>query len=169
LTSSEAQENADAGARLDKVADGGIFVAHAPAAAIAVGLLGGQTIRAGDATFTFPDFTGNFAAMTLTAMDNQPIVQSRRILLTLVNRAENQGMGWNAARTSVSNQWGRGPTLVTAPPATVTLKTDGPRQVFALDAHRPAHRRSARAVHRRPRWRRSVPIPDRCEIRHGVV
>jgi len=56
-----------------------------------------------------------------------------KLLLTLVGKVENQGMGWNADRTSVGDQWGQGPTLAEGIPAAVSLKTDGPRTVWALD------------------------------------
>ena len=86
------------------------------------------------ATFTFPRFGNNFAAVTLTAMDQKTIASSRHILLTFVGKVENQGMGWNAVRTSVGDQWGQGPTLAEGIPATVTLQTDGgARHVWALD------------------------------------
>ena len=42
-------------------------------------------------------------------------------------------MGWNANRTSVGDQWGQGPTQAEGIPATVTLQTNGPRSVWALD------------------------------------
>ncbi len=87
------------------------------------------------ASFTFPTFGNNFAAMTLTAMDQKPIPQSRRLLLTLVGKVENQGMGWNADRASVGDQWGHGPVMAEGVPATVSLKTDGgARHVWALDS-----------------------------------
>ncbi len=85
------------------------------------------------ATLTFPAFGNNFAAMTLTAMDQKPVTQSRRLLLTLVGKVENQGMVWNADRTSVGDQWGHGPVMAEGIPATVTLKTNAARHVWALD------------------------------------
>ena len=87
----------------------------------------------GDDTLTFPAFGNNFAAVTLTAMDGKPTAQSKRLLLTMAGKVENQDMGWNADRTSVGNQWGHGPTVAEGIPATVKLKTDGPRTVWALD------------------------------------
>ena len=93
-------------------------------------------VTLGDSTLTFPAFGNNFAAMTLTAMDQKPLNQSRHVLLTLVGKVENTGMVWNADRTSISDQWGHGPILAEGIPATVVLKTDGTpgRQVWALDA-----------------------------------
>ncbi len=98
-----------------------------------VGYVGGQTVTLGVNTLTFPAFGNDFAAVTLTAMDQEPTAQSHKLLLTLAGKVENQGMGWNADRTSVGDQWGHGPTLAEGIPATVTLKTNGPRRVWALD------------------------------------
>ena len=111
-----------------------------------VGYIGSQTLHvtatsgfgknqhtAAVAAFIFPVFGNNFAAVTLTAMDQKPTALSHKLLLTLVGKVENQGMGWNANRTSVGSQWGRGPTVAEGIPATVTLHTDSPRTVWALD------------------------------------
>ena len=112
---------------------GGLYSANSPFSSAAAGYVGGQTVTLGANTLTFPKFGNNFAAMTLTAMDRKPTVQSLKLLLTLVGKVENQGMGWNADRTSVGDQWGQGPTLAEGIPAAVSLKTDGPRTVWALD------------------------------------
>ena len=118
---------------VSKTSVGALYTASASAAQALTGYVGGQTVTLGTNTLTFPAFGNNFAAVTLTAMDQKPIPQSRRLLLTLVGKVENQGMVWNAARTSVGNQWGQGPTVAEGIPATVTLKMDGPRHVWALD------------------------------------
>ena len=84
-------------------------------------------------TLAFPAFGNNFAAIMLTAMDQQPLAQSHKMLLTLAGKVENQDMGWNADRTSVGDKWGHGPTVAEGIPATVTLKTRDARHVWALD------------------------------------
>jgi len=61
----------------------------------------------------------NYAVVVLTSLDGKDLARSRRILLVATGRAENQGMGWNADRTSVGNRWGHGPTLVNGVPLTV--------------------------------------------------
>ncbi len=112
---------------------GGRYLATSPSAQSIVGYVGGQTVTLGQNTLIFPAFGNNFAAVTLTAMDQKPIAQSRKMLLTLVGKVENQDMGWNASRTSVGSQWGHGPTVAEGIPATVTLKTSAARHVWALD------------------------------------
>jgi hypothetical protein len=56
------------------------------------------------------------------------------ILVTATGYVENQGMGWNAERTSVGNQWGEGPVLCEGIPFELTLKTTHAR-AWALDGH----------------------------------
>ena len=118
---------------VSKTRTGALYTASASAAQALTGYVGGQTVTLGTNTLTFPAFGNNFAAVTLTAMDQKPLPQSRRLLLTLVGKVENQDMVWNAARTSVGNQWGHGPTVAEGIPATITLKTDSARHVWALD------------------------------------
>jgi hypothetical protein len=65
-------------------------------------------------------------------MDGQPVRESKRMLLTLVGKVENQGMVWNADRTSVGNQWGHGPTMAEGIPATVSVLAPV-AHVYALD------------------------------------
>jgi hypothetical protein len=70
----------------------------------------------------------------LTSLDNQPVADSRRLLLVLSGRAENIGMGFNADRSSVGNNWGSGPTYAEGIDCTVRLATSaGYTRVWALD------------------------------------
>lgn len=76
-----------------------------------------------------------FAAVALTAMDDRDSVRSRSLLLTAVGRVENTSMGWNAARNSVGNRWGTGPTVAEGVPAAIALRTHARMAtVHALDA-----------------------------------
>ena len=109
------------------------YVVDSAGAVSIVGYVGGKTIGLTSGAVTFPAFSNNFAAVTLTPMDQKPLVHSRRLLLTLAGKIENQGMGWNADRTSVGSQWGHGPTVAEGIPATVMLKTDAAHHVWALD------------------------------------
>ncbi|HEY3230569.1 MAG TPA: hypothetical protein VGJ87_15200 [Roseiflexaceae bacterium] len=47
------------------------------------------------------DVTNPFCAITLTALDAEPIARSTRMLLTTGARVENTGQQWNETRTSV--------------------------------------------------------------------
>ena len=116
-----------------KTAAGARYLAVSPSAQSITGFVGGQTVTLGANTLAFPAFGNDFAAATLTAMDQQPLAQSHRMLLTLVGKVENQDMGWNADRTSVGDKWGHGPTVAEGIPATMTLKTSAARHVWVLD------------------------------------
>jgi hypothetical protein len=109
------------------------YVVDSAGAASIVGYVGGQTIGMTSGAMTFPAFGNNFAAVTLTPMDQKSLAQSHHLLLTLAGKVENQGMVWNADRTSVGSHWGHGPSVAEGIPATVMLKTDGMRHVWALD------------------------------------
>jgi hypothetical protein len=120
--------------KLQKTDAGNVYIAAAPAAATFVGYIGAATLSAGDVQLTTEAFGNNFAAVTVVATDGQPLASSRRILVTVCGRAENQGMVWNADRTSVGTRWGRGPTIAQYVPARVRLPVSGAPKVYALDS-----------------------------------
>lgn len=97
------------------------FVVTAPAARAAVGYVAERELRLGDVTVRFGKTSNNFASLTLVALDAKPIAESKRLLLTVAGRVENTGMVWNEQRNSVSNQWGKAPTVVEGIPVEVTL------------------------------------------------
>jgi len=57
-----------------------------------------------------------------------------RILVTATGYVENQGMGWNADKTSVGNQWGEGPVMCEGIPFELILKTKR-ATAWPLDSH----------------------------------
>jgi len=87
--------------------------------------LGGWTVRTGA-------IERDYATIVLTSLDGAPLESSKHMLLVAVGSAENEGMEWNAERTSVSNRWGRGPTQVNGIPAEMTLRAPV-TAVHALD------------------------------------
>lgn len=111
---------------------GRVYRVDTPGAKALAGFVGDSTVAMEDAEFTFAPFGFNFAAVTLTATDSMSIPRSKRVLLTVGGRVENQNMRWNAARDSVSDEWGTGPVRAEFVPLTVKLRTDGPRRVFSL-------------------------------------
>jgi hypothetical protein len=80
----------------------------------------------------FGDLPRGHAVLTAVTLDDRSIADSTHILLSLSARVENQGMGWNATRTSVSDQWGQGPTVAELVKARLTLPGAGWR-AQALD------------------------------------
>jgi hypothetical protein len=111
-----------------------VFSADSPFSKVMVGFLGGQSVAVGNWLVRAGETPHNFAALTLSALDSQPIEQSRSLLLTAVGRVENIGMGWNADRTSVGDQWGTGPVQCEGISALVTLPSRATSvTVYALD------------------------------------
>jgi hypothetical protein len=62
-----------------------------------------------------------FCALTLSALDSEPISRSARLLLTATARVANSGMRWNAMRTSLG-EWGTPPPRIEPVAGTVTLR-----------------------------------------------
>jgi hypothetical protein len=107
-------------------------VVDAPEVAAAVGYIGGASIDAGALHVSCERFGRDFASVTAVALDEKPLPESARVLVTIVGRAENQDMRWNADRTSVGGHWGHGPTIVERVPATIRLEGRAGATVYAL-------------------------------------
>lgn len=112
----------------------GIYTVDAPAAKVVVGRCTGRVTKLTGVQLDVKSNQRNFAAITLNAADGEPLAKSRRLLLTAVGKVENTDMGWNEDFSSVSNQWGKAPTLCESVAATVTLETgSAAAKVHALD------------------------------------
>ncbi|MBM4089028.1 MAG: hypothetical protein FJ276_06275 [Planctomycetes bacterium] len=105
--------------------EGPALLVNAPAARLAIGKIVGRKIALGDAIVEVGAMELDYACLALVALDGKPLSESMSVLLTAAGRVENQGMGWNADRTSVSTAWGKGPTIAEVVPATVTLPGTG--------------------------------------------
>jgi len=106
----------------------------APRAKCFAGLIAGRRLQLGELDLRFAPNTVPFAAGGLASLDGQPIATSKRMLLTLVGRAENPNMGWNAARDSVGSNWGQGPPYLSSPSGALKLWTSAlGARVWALD------------------------------------
>jgi hypothetical protein len=146
-------------------ARGATYIVDAPAAKAAAGFVGGETLALGDVTLSFPSFGRGgegFAALTLVDLDGRALATTDRALLTLVGRAENRGMGWNADRTSVGDRWGEGPVMAEGIPCQVSLRASGHRVVWALDG-------SGQRRERVPAVRRSGTVVFRADPRYRTV
>jgi hypothetical protein len=75
-----------------------------------------------------------FCQVVLSSLDDQPLVRSKRLLLTAVARAENTGQVYNPSRTSLLDE-GKPPILVEPVRATITLKGVRATRVHILDHH----------------------------------
>ena len=97
------------------------FLIDAPAVRCAIGFLQNETIGLQDVSFQLDRASGGWAALGLAALDDQPISRSQRMLLVAVGQVANTGMRWNEQRTSVSDQWGREPTIAEGIGATIRM------------------------------------------------
>ena len=108
--------------------------AFSPAARFLVGFPGPSWLGFHGLDVT-PDAPGSFLSVALVSRDGKPIADSNSLLLTAASRFENQDDVWNTARTSVGNQWGHGPVLGHAAPASIGIETGATAAtVYALDA-----------------------------------
>ena len=67
------------------------------------------------------DVRNEFAALTLSSLDDAPIARARRLLLTAGARVANTGLQWNEDRTRATQQGGA-PSLIEPVTGTVTLR-----------------------------------------------
>ncbi len=97
------------------------------------GLVANQKFNVGLIEVDFGSTEPNYGTLVLTAIDDQPITDSNRLLLLASSGAENTDMKWNADRTSVGDQWGTGPTRVNLVPAKLKISLGSSFEVHALD------------------------------------
>lgn len=91
----------------------------APRVQAAVGWVGGKTVATADAEFRLKT---PFCAVSLIALDSQPLARSTKILLVAAARCANTGMKWNTERTSINDNWGGPPLLIEAVEGEISLR-----------------------------------------------
>lgn len=64
--------------------------------------------------------TNGFCAITLASVDEKPIADAERLLLTACSQVGNRGQRWNADKTSLED-WGQSPTVIEPVTGTLTL------------------------------------------------
>jgi hypothetical protein len=111
----------------DRRKDGEEFLqVNAPAARLLIGYVGGRDFTLGDVTLSVKTGTyRNYANIALVALDEKPIAESRRLLLTTVARVENKYQQWDEKRTTIGPKWSEGPTMAEPVPLTITLPGGG--------------------------------------------
>lgn len=110
-----------------------VLIVESPKSVVISGYVGGTAVNTSVGEFRFGRTPTDFASLMLVPLDGKPLKSSARILLTVLGRVENPGMGWNAARDSVSDRWGTGPTRAEAVPVTVNLTGLSAAKAFSLD------------------------------------
>jgi hypothetical protein len=111
---------------------GPVYAVESPVAVSMVGFLGGDEVSTRSLGITCPRFGRDFAALTALSLDGKPLELSNRVLITLVARAGNSGMEWNAARSSLGTHGGKAPTIAEHVPARIRLCHPGPGVLYPL-------------------------------------
>ena len=115
--------------------ENGLYTVNTPATKAVIGRCTGKTTGLDGVEFDVKANPHNFAALTLNAVDGQPLDRSGRLLLTAAGNVENSDMVWNANQTSVGTHWGHAPTVCEGIAAKVTLNTQAKSaKVYALDS-----------------------------------
>ena len=126
----------DTGELVYDLTDGeaGILTVNAPRAKAMIGFGAGKTFTLGDVVLEpGPTLQNGFSVITAAAVRGENFHSpGASILVTATGYVENQGMGWNAEKTSVGDQWGVGPVLCEGIPFQMTLKTPH-AEAWALD------------------------------------
>jgi len=113
----------------------GLFSVDTSRSKAIMGFLGGRNVQLSELRITQPTSHNNFASYALSSLDGAEIARSKRLLLVAAGKVENLGMGWNADRTSVGTQWGKGPTQVEGIVSEIEIFTSAKElRVWALDA-----------------------------------
>lgn len=87
----------------------GTYYAHSPAAWAITGLSSQSAAFTGDvARISNPAS----ASLTMTALDNNPLTESAKILITACGRCENTDMKFSPDRRTVGTNWGKGPVQI---------------------------------------------------------
>jgi hypothetical protein len=107
------------------------FSVDAPSLKLVCGMLAQSALKFGGVSLEFADFAAGFACVSLIALDDHPVLESRRLLFTVVGRAENAHRPKSADKTNVT-ALGDGPALAQFVPVTLTLPRDNWRAA-ALD------------------------------------
>jgi len=115
---------------------GGVLTVNAPRAKAVIGFGAGKTFELGDVTLRpGPTMQGGFSVITASAIRGDDFhSRGAGILVTATGYVENRGMGWNAEKTSVGDQWGDGPVMCEGIPFEMILKTKR-ASAWPLDSH----------------------------------
>ena len=100
-----------------------------------VGFVGDKTQTVGDFEWQGTKAGRNFVSLTATTRDNKPLSASGAILVTVMSKAENPGLSWNAERTFATDAWKTGAVEVEGVFGRVIITTGAKSAtVYALDS-----------------------------------
>jgi len=104
---------------------------------VAVALTGaiadGQPRDLGPLSIVIDPTENGYATFSAVALDAKRFEQSKKILISIANRAENTGMIWNDKRNSVNENWGTPPTRVEGVAGSVQFRSEHPFKASALN------------------------------------
>ena len=109
-----------------------VYTCAGPRLIALAGFIGGTTTSAGDGSFTL-SAAGRFGALTIAALDGQPLTTSHRILITALAGSSNTGMRRKADGSGIDD-WGRAPVLVEGLAGELDLRIPAGLHARALDA-----------------------------------
>jgi hypothetical protein len=110
-----------------------LFAVDTPKTKLIIGFVGDRKVELKGFSLALAPGAPAWIAAAVTAMDDRPLSESQRVLLVLLGRVENQDMGWNADRTTVSRAWGKGPGIAQGVRAQIELATKQKPIAKALD------------------------------------
>jgi hypothetical protein len=106
------------------VADKGVVTIDTAKTKSVIGFINGRTFTLGNVTIAVAPTTFNWATVSLSLQQGSftKPTEAVKLLMVLTGNVENTNMGWtDVTHTSVSNNWGKSPTLVEVIPATIDL------------------------------------------------
>jgi hypothetical protein len=114
----------------------GVLTVNTARSKAVIGFGAGKTFDLGDLTLKpGPTRQKGYSVITASAVQGEDFHSpASRILITATGYVVNKGMVWNAAGTSVGDQWGEGPTLCEGIPFELNLKTSH-ATAWPLDGH----------------------------------
>ncbi len=106
------------------ISDKGVVTIDTEKTKAVVGFINGRRFTLSNVTIAVAPTTFNWATVSLTLQQGSftSPAAGAKLLMVLTGNVENTNMGWtDATHTSVSNNWGKSPTLVEVIPATIDL------------------------------------------------
>ncbi len=112
-----------------------LYKVNSPNLQAVTGFLAGAVIDLPNLGIAISASTAPFGSITLQPVDGQPLLSSKRLLLSIVTRYEHTGQIWNSSRTSLGANWGTAPSLVEpiSGSYSLRLRSDSEFVVYALD------------------------------------
>jgi hypothetical protein len=106
------------------IPDKGVVTIDTAKTKAVVGFIDGRSFTLGNVTIAVAPTSFNWATVSLSLQQGSfaKPAEAAKLLMVLTGNVENTNMGWtDVTHTSVSNNWGKAPSLVEVIPATIDL------------------------------------------------